>query len=128
MITVSAAIITFNNQVLIAQRGENKSLANLWEFPGGKVEENESPEDCVVREIKEELNAKIKVQRYFATNEHHYEFGSIRLIAFLAELESGTISPTEHAAIEWVDISQLKNFQFAPADIPFVEKLEAEGI
>lgn len=125
---VSAAIIVSDNKILIAKRGETKSLANLWEFPGGKVEGNESPEECVVREIQEELNINIKVLKHFSTNIHKYDFGEIKLIAFLAELESGEIELREHADFKWVLIDNLSNFEFAPADIPIVEKLKIEGI
>ncbi|GGN66260.1 (deoxy)nucleoside triphosphate pyrophosphohydrolase [Oceanobacillus indicireducens] len=128
MIVVSAAIIASNNKILIAKRGKTKSPPNLWEFPGGKVEENESPEVCVVREIQEELKINIKVNRHYKTVRHTYEFGDIRLISFLAEYESGTIELTEHSDYKWVDIEELHHFEFAPADIPIVNKLLDEGI
>lgn len=128
MLEVSAAIIVSNDKILITKRGASKSLANLWEFPGGKVEANESYEDCVVREIKEELNINITVNQYYATNEHQYEFGTIKLIAFIAELESGTIELTEHTDFAWVSLHELKNYEFAPADIPIIKKLEEDSI
>ena len=128
MLIVSAAIIISNHKILIAKRGETKTLPNLWEFPGGKVEENESPEACVVREIQEELKINIKVNRHYKTVQHTYEFGDIKLISFLAEYESGTIELTEHADYTWVDISELHLFEFAPADIPIVSKLLVDGI
>jgi 8-oxo-dGTP diphosphatase len=128
MIEVAAAIIVSNGKVLIAKRNANMKLPNLWEFPGGKVKENESPNDCVVREIQEELGVRIKVKRLFATNHHRYDFGDIKLIAFIAELVSGRIDLSEHADFKWVDIDDLKNYNFAPADIPIVKKLEKEGI
>lgn len=128
MITVAAAIITSKNKILIAKRGATKSLPNLWEFPGGKVEENETPEDCVIREIREELNIDIKVIKHFETNEHTYDFGTIRLIAFLAEFQSGKITLNEHAEYKWVYVSDLKNYDFAPADISIVKRLVEEGL
>lgn len=128
MLQVSAAIIVLNKKVLITKRSQNMSLPNLWEFPGGKVKENESPVDCVAREIREELRINIKVNRFYTTNLHKYDFGDIKLIAFIAELESGTIELTEHADFKWVDIDDLCNYEFAPADIPIVKKLEEEGI
>lgn len=128
MIEVSAAIIVSNDKILITKRGKSKSLANLWEFPGGKVEENESYEDCVVREIKEELNINIKVNRHYVTNEHQYDFGTIKLIAFIADLESGTIELAEHADFAWVELKKLKEYEFAPADIPIIRKLEEDNI
>lgn len=128
MIVVSAAIIVANDKILIAKRGKTKSLPNLWEFPGGKVEENESPEVCVVREIQEELKINIKVYRNYKTVEHSYDFSDIKLISFLAEYESGTVKLTEHADFKWVAIDELKEYEFAPADIPIVRKLEEEGV
>lgn len=128
MIIVTAAIIISNNKILIAKRAATKSLPHLWEFPGGKVEENESPEACVVREIQEELNITIKVNRHYKTVEHTYEFGNIKLISFLAEYESGTVELTEHAECRWVDVTELPHFDFAPADIPIVNKLQQDGV
>ena len=128
MILVSAAIIISNDKILIAKRGKTKRLPNLWEFPGGKVEKNESPEVCVVREIQEELNVNIKVNCHYKTVQYIYDFGDIKLISFLTEYESGTIELTEHADYKWVDIDELYHFEFAPADIPIVNKLLVNGI
>ncbi|QGH35117.1 NUDIX domain-containing protein [Gracilibacillus salitolerans] len=128
MITVTAAIIVSNRKVLITKRSENMSIPNLWEFPGGKLKENESLEDCVVREINEELRVRIKVLRHFTTNHHRYDFGYIKLISFITKIESGFIELKEHADIKWVGVDDLSNYKFAPADIPVVRKLEEEGI
>lgn len=128
LIVVSAAIIVLNDKVLITKRGETKSLANLWEFPGGKVEENESPEECVVREIQEELDIHIKILRHYYTNVHTYDFGNIKLIAFLAEYYSGEIKLRDHSDFKWIHKEELKDYKFAPADIPIVEKLLEESV
>lgn len=128
LILVSAAIIISNHKILIAKRGKTKSLPNLWEFPGGKIEENESPETCVVREIQEELKINIKINCHYKTVQHTYEFGDIKLISFLAEYENGTIKLTEHTDYKWVNIDELHHFEFAPADIPIVNKLLEDGI
>lgn len=128
MIIVSAAVILSNGKVLITKRSENMKLPNLWEFPGGKVKENETPEDCVIREINEELGVSIKVHSYFTTNLHKYDFGVIQLISYIAELKSGSIELREHADYQWVGACDLEGYEFAPADIPIVSKLKGEGI
>ncbi|MCM3745099.1 (deoxy)nucleoside triphosphate pyrophosphohydrolase [Sporosarcina luteola] len=128
MIQVAAAIIVKMGKLLITKRSESMSLPNLWEFPGGKLKEDESPEDCVVREIREELKVDITVLRYFTTTRHKYDFGEIELIAYVAELDNGKITLTEHSEFKWVDIRSLCNYEFAPADIPIIKKLEEEGI
>ncbi|CAI9393035.1 8-oxo-dGTP diphosphatase [Bacillus sp. T2.9-1] len=64
-------------------------LPNLWEFPGGKVKENETPKDCVIREVNEELGVSIKLHSYYTTSIHKYDLGEIQLISYIAELESG---------------------------------------
>ncbi len=123
LIAVSAAIITNNNKILLAQRGRNKSEAYKWEFPGGKLEANETVEESLKREIQEELGIQIEVGELLGESIYHYPAASVRLIAHYAEWISGDIEPTEHEAIIWVAKNELKNYDFAPADIPLVEKL-----
>lgn len=127
MIEVSAAIIKKDGKILIAQRSRNKSQSFKWEFPGGKVESNETVRESLKREIREELNIEIEVQDKFGESLFEYPTGSIKLIAFYAEWVSGNIKVLEHEKIEWVSIEELKYYDFAPADILFVEKLR-EGV
>src|SRR5690554_3429200 len=96
MIKVSAAIIKENDKILIAQRGSNKSNALKWEFPGGKIEENETPEESLIREIKEELNIDIKVVDFFCENTYKYPSVKIKLLAYNAMWVSGELKPLEH--------------------------------
>lgn len=125
MIEVVAAIICNNQgEILIARRKEGKAMAGYWEFPGGKVEKGENPQDSLVRELKEEMNIKVKVKEYFDTNIHDYDKFKIKLIAYLTEIEEGNMILKDHDAIEWVQVDQLKSFNLAPADIPFVAKLQ----
>lgn len=124
MIMVSAAIIQKDGNILIAQRGRNKSQGLKWEFPGGKLEDNETAEESLVREIKEELNIDIEVGERVGENIFEYPSGKIKLIAFYADWKSGDLKLLEHEKVKWVKASELKTFDFAPADIPFVEKLE----
>jgi 8-oxo-dGTP diphosphatase len=128
MILVSAAIIISECKILITKRNENMKLPNLWEFPGGKVKENETPEDCVIREVNEELGVGIKLHSYYTTSIHKYDFGEIQLISYIGELESGSIELREHAAYQWVEVCDLVGYEFAPADIPIINKLKGEGI
>lgn len=81
---VTAAIIINNRKVLIAQRAEDQKLAGKWEFPGGKVEAGETPEECLKREIKEELGIKIEVDKFFAESIYQYNTGTIKLLAYKA--------------------------------------------
>ena len=91
MIEVVAGIIYKNNKFLIAQRNLKKDQGGLWEFPGGKVEKNESYENALIREIKEELNADIEVDEYVGENVHHYPEKDIKLIFYKAKLLSEQI-------------------------------------
>jgi 8-oxo-dGTP diphosphatase len=124
MIDVVAAILQNNNkEILIAKRKQGKSQGGLWEFPGGKVEKGERPEESLMRELIEEMSIEIEVDKYFAENIHHYESISIRLIAFKGRITKGKIELKDHDEYAWVSIEKLINFQFAPADIPIVKKL-----
>ena len=109
MIQVTAAITVSKNKILITKKSEKMKLPNLWEFTGGKVKKDEILEDCIVREIKEELGVNIKVNHHFMTVCHKYDFGEIQLVSYIAELESGNI--------------ELSDFDFAPADEPITTKL-----
>lgn len=120
MVEVAAAIIMKDDhQILIAQRGEGQ-LANKWEFPGGKREAGESFEQCLQREIMEELGITIEVGECFGVS----YYGRIKLVAFMARWLAGQITPMVHRQIRWVDVRELATFDFAPADLPFVEKLQ----
>ncbi|MTI70827.1 MAG: (deoxy)nucleoside triphosphate pyrophosphohydrolase [Firmicutes bacterium] len=120
---VCAAIIVHNDKILITQRNPRKKLPLLWEFPGGKIEKKETPVDCVKREIHEELGIEIDVIRKFHINSHRYNFVHIQLISFLASWQNGIISLNEHEKYLWVKKEELMNYDFAPADIPIIEKL-----
>lgn len=123
-IRVVAAIITKNKKYLITRRASSKHLAGFWEFPGGKIEEGETAEACLIREIKEELNITIRVNFFFMENDHSYPTKSITLIAFFCEMTEGQITLKDHDRYEWISKEQFDNYQFAPADIPFVKALQ----
>ena len=120
---VSAAIIIEDGKVLLARRAKGEKLAGYWEFPGGKREEGETIDECLVREIREELSLDIEVVGEFDTSDYEYPGGQIRLIGLLAEIRNGVISKTVHDLVEWIDISSVLDYQLAPADLPLAERL-----
>ena len=121
---VTAAIITYsNNKILIAQRNKEDKLSLKWEFPGGKIKEGETPEECLKREIKEELCLDIKVGEFFEKSIYHSDSGSIELLAYFANVLSGTTKLIVHNDVQWVDLNEISTYDFAPADVPIVESL-----
>jgi 8-oxo-dGTP diphosphatase len=123
MIKVLAGIITKDNRILIARRKQGSRLAGKWEFPGGKLEPDETPEECLYREIIEELGIKIKVGEFFCSSKYCYEHISIELLVYSAEYLSGEMTLTDHDAVNWVTKSELNSYDFAEADIPVVNRL-----
>ncbi|SHI25273.1 (deoxy)nucleoside triphosphate pyrophosphohydrolase [Desulfosporosinus lacus] len=121
---VTAAIIVKNDQVLIAQRADNDKLAGKWEFPGGKIEPGESLQECLKREINEELDVEIDVLDFFGESIYTYQTGSIKLMAFWCKWISGNFTLKVHSKIAWAHSYELDLYEFAPADIPLVEKLK----
>src|SRR6202012_5135056 len=119
MIAVVAGIVFNGTDILIAKRAHNKSQAGLWEFPGGKIEYGETPEECLVRELREELGIEVQGNHFIMENVHHYGEISIKLQAFHCQYLNGTIELNAHDEIQWVRRDELKDFVFAPADIPF---------
>lgn len=117
MINVVAAVITDdNNRILITQRNLKKSQGGLWEFPGGKIENAETKEEAIIREIKEELDVNIKVDQYIDEKVFNYPEKDINLIAIKCSIISGKILLKEHEDAKWVTSSELVNYNFAPAD------------
>ncbi|WP_140938295.1 (deoxy)nucleoside triphosphate pyrophosphohydrolase [Sphingobacterium lumbrici] len=123
MIHVSCAIIEHQDKILICQRSITMSLPLKWEFPGGKLEADESKEDCLTREIKEELNIDITIGRELPMVEYRYPEFLICLYPFECTLRGGELQATEHAQVIWVDKAELSNYEWAEADIPIVQKL-----
>ena len=123
-INVVGAILIENGKFLCAQRGKGKSLAYLWEFPGGKIETGETPQEALIRELQEELMIEVEVQsEKFEETSYQYDFGLVTLTTFICFLKKGTPQLTEHIAIEWLAPKELTTLEWAPADIPAVEKL-----
>lgn len=125
MIDVAAAILeNQNGKILIARRKQGIKLAGYWEFPGGKIESGETPEECLVRELSEEMNLTVEVNKYVGENIHCYEQGPIRLLAYKGRITGGEIMLTDHDEYVWINLQELKQVKLAPADIPFIELLE----
>lgn len=120
---VAAIIENKNNEILCALRSPNMSLPNLWEFPGGKVEEGESLFEAIEREIQEELSCNVKASNVFAENTHEYEKIIVNLIGIKCELIDGTPTPNEHSKLVYLSKESLNSLVWAPADIPIVEKI-----
>jgi len=122
-VEVSAALIFRHGQLLITQRHAKSHLGGLWEFPGGKREAGETFEQCLVREIREELGVEISVGELFEEISHDYPGKSVRLKFFVCRLLSGEPQPLDCAAVKWVDKSELANFEFPAADTGLLDRL-----
>ncbi|WP_312364256.1 (deoxy)nucleoside triphosphate pyrophosphohydrolase [Sphingobacterium sp.] len=123
---VVCGIIFKDDLVLICRRKPEKSLGGYWEFPGGKVEDGESYEESLLRELTEELNLHVEIKRHFFDIVHHYDKGSIELISFICETSGTVVESTDHDLVEWVKVSDLLNWKLAPADIPIARALIEE--
>lgn len=121
MVNVVAGILmNKDNEILIAKKKEGKHLGGYWEFPGGKIEAGEAPEESLIRELKEEMDITIKVKDYFGENIYKYERGTIKLIAYICEMIEGNITLTDHSEYKWVKKENLNQYKMAPADVYFV--------
>ncbi len=126
---VCAVIKNKDNKIFVCERGPGRALEGFWEFPGGKREEGETNEEALIREIEEELDSLIKVDKYLMTVEHTYpdmppyKGFHITMHAYLCELIKGKLELSEHIAAKWADENDLRSLEFADADKPIVEKL-----
>jgi 8-oxo-dGTP diphosphatase len=125
-IRVVGAVIVDRGLVLCAQRGPDGNLAGLWEFPGGKIEREESPQSALEREIREELDCVVRVGPEITTTSYEYDFGTVTLTTFYCSLVGGTPQTSEHAAIAWLTPGDLHTLEWAPADIPAVEQIRTD--
>ena len=123
MKNVTAAIIERDGRYLLARRAPEKNLAGFWEFPGGKIEANETPEDCLIRELREELHLETRVLEHFCNSVYHYEKGAINLMAYRTEILDGEIQLTVHDEVGWFLPPELLKLNLAPADIPIAKRL-----
>lgn len=120
-IEVVGAVIESDGTILCTQRGPQGQLAGLWEFPGGKVEPDETPAEALAREISEELGCDIAVGDQIMTTRHEYDFAVVTLTTYWCGLIGGTPMLTEHAAMTWLHPVDLRSLAWAPADLPTVD-------
>lgn len=125
VIEVSAAIIIKDNKIFVTKRGYGE-FKGMWEFPGGKLEQGETGEDCIVREIKEELDADIVVDKYLSTIDYDYPNFHLRMHNYICYLKYDHIILKEHEDAKFVDIKELDSVDFLPADILVVNDLNKE--
>lgn len=122
-IRVSAAIIIKNNKIFVTQRGYGE-FKDWWEFPGGKIEEGETPEECLKREIKEELEADINIDKYLCTVEYDYPNFHLKMECFICSLIDGHLELVEAEDAKFITKDQLDNIDFLPADLLVVKELK----
>jgi len=125
LLVVAVAMVDVDGRVLLAQRPEGKPLAGLWEFPGGKVHENESPEAAVVRELKEELDVDITESCLapLTFTSHAYDDFHLLMPLFACRVWQGTLRPMEGQALKWVRPLDMRAMPMPPADMPLVAAL-----
>lgn len=123
-IDVVGAVIVSDHRILCAQRATGP-LAGMWEFPGGKVETDETPAEALEREVTEELRCQISVGERLTTTHHEYDFALVTLTTFYCQLLTGMPELTEHLEVRWVAPVELSELDWAPADIPAVQLIQA---
>ena len=122
-IEVVASIILKDNQIFITQRGYGE-FKDKWEFPGGKIEANETKEDALKREIEEELEAKIKIELFLNTIEYSYPTFHLTMHSYICSLISPSLVLKEHEAAKFIDINEIDKYDFLPADILVINELK----
>ena len=127
IITVSAAVlIDGEGRILLAQRPEGRSMAGLWEFPGGKIESGETPEEALIRELKEEIDIDISLADLTPLTFVSHDYGDFQLFmpVFICRRWHGVLLPKEAQAFEWVALANLNKYAMPPADLPLVVYLQ----
>ena len=122
---VTAAIIRKANKILLTKRPAGSRDAGKWEFPGGKLHDNETPEECLYRELIEELNLPTKVDRVFRVLHHRYDWGAVLLLFYECTPLSNTIENIEVAEHRFVPLDQLDEYDILEADRPLIKHLQA---
>jgi len=122
-VLVAAGVLEREGKILAAKRKSGSHLEGHWEFPGGKIEPDESPEDCLVRELAEEIGVLVVPRGILDVVFHRYPEKSVLLLFYRCELLEGDPRPIECDEVRWVDLADLPSLDWAPADVPFVRKL-----
>jgi 8-oxo-dGTP diphosphatase len=120
---VTAAIIEKEGKILIARRKKGDSMADKWEFPGGEIEPNETPEQCLKRELFEEFGIEVKVGEFIGSSRVFESRQPIELIAYKVSHISGEFKPSAHEETRWVLPSEFNGYDFAEADRMIIKKL-----
>lgn len=126
-VNVVAAIIKQGNTILGTQRGYGE-FAGGWEFPGGKIEHGETPEEAIVREIHEELEAHIAVDSLVTVVDYDYDTFHLHMHCFLCHVASGRLELHEHMAARWLDASNVDSVEWLPADEAVIKAIKDQGI
>ena len=123
MVKVIAGIVERDGRILIARRKKDDPLKNKWEFPGGKLESHESPEECLKRELMEELGIEIEVGDFFCSSSYRYRHVTVELSFYRVASFTGEIMLNDHQEIKWVSPAEMDSFDFPEADVPVIRKL-----
>lgn len=123
---IAAAVIIKENKILLAQRGGNNELHGKWEFPGGKVEQGETLQDCLKREMYEELGIVVSVGKYLCTSSFIHKGITYDMNMFLVETYSGQITLKEHLDYAWVFVKDLHTYEMPEPDLPIVQYLQTQ--
>jgi 8-oxo-dGTP diphosphatase len=125
VLVAACALIDADNRILLAQRPEGKSMAGLWEFPGGKIETGELPEQTLIRELNEELGIHVKADCLapFAFASHSYETFHLLMPLYLCRRWNGIVVAREGQKLAWARTNELANYPMPPADVPLVAQL-----
>lgn len=122
-INVVAAIIKKDNKIFATQRGYG-DFKGGWEFPGGKIETGETPEEALAREIKEELETEIYVDQFVTTVDYDYPGFHLNMDCFLCSIKEGNLTLLEHSAAKWLDMKHIDTVDWLPADVKVVNELK----
>ncbi len=121
-VTVVCALIERQGRLLVAQRAVGRTMAGMWEFPGGKIQADETADQAIVREIHEELGCTIRPVRALRAHTHEYPDVTVTLMPYLCDLVEGEPSALEHAQLRWVAESELRDLEWSAADVPILER------
>ena len=125
LLVVACVLVDGDGRILLAQRPKGRSMAGLWEFPGGKLESGETPEACIIRELQEELDITVKpaclAPLTFAS--HAYEDFHLLMPLYVARRWEGVVTPLEGQDLAWVRLNELRSYEMPPADEPLVAML-----